>query len=74
MDDLTKRINELAKKKKEQGLTAEEQAEQKELYKKYLANFRRNFERQLDNTDVEFPDGRVVPFKDVKNVEKENNK
>lgn len=74
MDDLTKRINELAKKKKEQGLTAEEQAEQKELYKKYLANFRRNFELQLDNTDVEFPDGRVVPFKDVKNVEKENNK
>lgn len=74
MDDLTKRINELAQKKKEQGLTAEEQAEQKELYKKYLANFRRNFERQLDNTDVEFPDGRVVPFKDVKNVEKENNK
>ena len=74
MDDLTKRINELAKKKKEQGLTAEEQAEQKELYKKYLANFRRNMELQLDNTDVEFPDGRVVPFKDVKNVEKENNK
>ena len=74
MDELTKRINELAKKKKEQGLTAEEQAEQKELYKKYLANFRRNFEKQLDNTDVEFPDGRVVPFKDVKNMEKENNK
>lgn len=73
MDKLTKRINELAKKKKEQGLTAEEQAEQKELYKKYLANFRRNFEKQLDNTDVEFPDGRVVPFKDVKNMEKENN-
>lgn len=73
MDELTKRINELAKKKKEQGLTAEEQAEQKELYKKYLANFRRNFEKQLDNTDVEFPDGRVVPFKDVKNMEKENN-
>ena len=74
MDELTKRINELSKKKKEQGLTAEEQAEQKELYKKYLANFRRNFEKQLDNTDVEFPDGRVVPFKDVKNMEKENNK
>ncbi|MBR2109115.1 MAG: DUF896 domain-containing protein [Ruminococcus sp.] len=72
MDELTKRINELAKKKKEQGLTAEEQAEQKELYKKYLANFRRNFEKQLDNTDVEFPDGRVVPFKDVKNVNKDD--
>ena len=73
MDEMTKRINELAKKKREHGLTAEEQAEQKELYKKYLSNFRSNFEKQLDNTDVEYPDGRVVPFKDVKNVEKGNN-
>lgn len=67
MDDMIKRINELAKKKKEQGLTADEQAEQKELYKKYLKNFRQNFEKQLDNTDVEYPDGRVVPFKKMRN-------
>jgi len=67
MDDMIKRINELAKKKKEQGLTADEQAEQKELYKKYLKNFRQNFEKQLDNTDVEYPDGRVVPFKEMRN-------
>ena len=67
MDDVIKRINELAKKKKEQGLMPDEQAEQKELYKKYLSNFRQNFEKQLDNTDVEYPDGRVVPFKEMKN-------
>ena len=67
MDDMIKRINELAKKKKEQGLTAEEQAEQKELYKKYLGNFRQSFEKQLDNTDVEYPDGTVVPFKGIGN-------
>lgn len=68
MDDMIKRINELAKKKREHGLTEEEQAEQKELYKKYLKNFRNNMEKQLDNTDVEFPDGRVLPFKEaVKN-------
>lgn len=65
MTEMIKRINELAKLKKERGLTAEEQEEQKELYKKYLANFRQNFEKQLDNTDVEFPDGRVVPFKEA---------
>lgn len=70
MDEMIKRINELAKKKKEEGLSAEEQAEQKELYKKYLKNFRNSFERQLDNTDVEFPDGRVVPFKEMKNENK----
>ncbi|MBQ5398063.1 MAG: DUF896 domain-containing protein [Ruminococcus sp.] len=63
MEEMIKRINELAKKKREQGLTEDEQREQKELYKKYLKNFRSNMERQLDNTDVEFPDGSVVPFK-----------
>ena len=65
MDEMIKRINELAKKKREEGLTEDEQKEQKELYKKYLASFRRNVEKQLDNTDVEFPDGRVLPFKDA---------
>lgn len=65
MDNMIKRINELAKKKKEKGLSPEEQAEQKELYARYLKNFRANFEKQLDNTDVEFPDGRVVPFKEA---------
>ncbi len=63
MDEMIKRINELAKKKREEGLTEAEQKEQKELYKKYLAGFRQNVEKQLDNTDVEFPDGRVLPFK-----------
>ena len=65
MDNMIKRINELAKKKKEKGLSPEEQAEQKELYARYLKNFRASFEKQLDNTDVEFPDGRVVPFKEA---------
>ncbi len=72
MTEMIKRINELAKKKREQGLTQEEQKEQKELYKKYLASFRSNIEKQLDNTDVEFPDGKVVPFKEAaKKIEKE---
>lgn len=65
MDDTVKRINELAKKKKQQGLTREETAEQKQLYQRYLASFRKSFERQLENTDVEFPDGSVLPFKEA---------
>lgn len=73
MDEMVKRINELAKKKKESGLTHEEQAEQKELYKKYLAGFRRSFERQLDNTDVEYPDGTVIPFKEARKNKKSEN-
>ena len=70
MDELIKRINELAKKKREEGLTEAEQNEQKALYKKYLASFRKNVERQLDNTDVEFPDGRVLPFKQAAKKDK----
>ena len=65
MEKMIQRINELAKKKREEGLTEAEQAEQKELYKKYLAGFRKSFEKQLDNTDVEYPDGSVVPFKEA---------
>lgn len=61
---LIERINFLAKKKKAQGLTDEEQKEQKELYKIYLAEFRKGFDRQLDNIDVKTPDGKVVPFKE----------
>jgi uncharacterized protein YnzC (UPF0291/DUF896 family) len=70
MDELIKRINELAKKKREEGLTEAELKEQKALYKKYLASFRHNVERQLDNTDVEFPDGRVLPFKQAAKKDK----
>ena len=37
------RINELAHKKKDTGLTEEELAEQKVLREKFLAEFRENF-------------------------------
>lgn len=42
------RINELAKKSKEAGLSKEEKAEQDKLRKEYLAIFRQNFKQQLD--------------------------
>lgn len=43
------RINELARKKKTEGLTEEELKEQADLRAEYLENFRRNFRQQLDN-------------------------
>lgn len=46
------RINELAKKKKEQGLTNEEAKEQSKLRKQYLDSFREGFKKQLENTKV----------------------
>lgn len=62
---LLQRINELAAKKKTVGLTAEEQAEQKKLYKIYLGEIRTQFDKTLDNVSVKEKDGSVVPFKEA---------
>lgn len=66
MDELIKRINELAKKKKTVGLTPAELEEQARLRKKYLENFRAGFKQRLENIDVETPDGKVRPLTDYK--------
>ena len=47
--EMIDRINVLAAKKKAEGLTEEELAEQKELYKEYLASIRGSMKAQLDN-------------------------
>ncbi|MBQ8545695.1 MAG: DUF896 domain-containing protein [Clostridia bacterium] len=51
------RINFLAKKKKAEGLTDGELAEQKALYEEYLEGYRRNLRATLGNTVIERPDG-----------------
>lgn len=55
------RINELAHKKKAEGLTEEELKEQKELYKIFLANIRGQLKAQLDNIEIvdELPKNKV---------------
>lgn len=45
------RINELAKKKKNEGLSPEETAEQKSLREEYLKSFRKSFRNQLENIE-----------------------
>lgn len=57
MDELLGRINELAKKAKEQGLTVEEQAERDSLRAEYVRQFRASMRGILDNTYVQYPDG-----------------
>ncbi len=54
------RINELAKKKKTQGLTEEEQAEQKRLYREYIDAFRANLKAQLETIEVVDDDKKEV--------------
>lgn len=61
-EDLLKKINELAKKKRECGLTADEENLRQELHKEYLKQFRSSFKAQLNNVDVKLPDGKVVPL------------
>ena len=50
------RINELARKKRTVGLTEAELAEQKELYKIFLEDFRARLKQQLDNIEIVEPD------------------
>ncbi len=54
------RINELAHKAKTVGLTPEEKAEQAKLRREFIAAIRMNIRSQLDNIDIEQPDGTIV--------------
>ena len=54
------RINELYRKSKAEGLTAEEKKEQDLLRKEYLAAIRGNIRSQLNNIDMQMEDGTIV--------------
>lgn len=57
------RINELAKKAKSvQGLTEKETVERQTLRQEYIADFRSSLKSQIENIDVEYPDGKVLPI------------
>lgn len=60
------RINALAKKARETGLTDAEQAEQKALREEYIAGFRSSLKAQLDNTVVLNPDGTAYKLRQKK--------
>ena len=57
------RINALARKKRTVGLTEEELAEQGELHREYIAEWRASMRGVLENTVVERPDGTREPLK-----------
>ena len=55
-----KRINELYRKSKAEGLTEAERQEQKVLRAEYLKAVKRNLRGQLNNIDIEEKDGTVI--------------
>lgn len=58
-DEKIKRINELYRKSKAEGLTAEEKREQELLRQEFLANVRGNLRSQLNNIDMVNADGTI---------------
>lgn len=52
METLIKRINELAKKSREEGLSDEEKAEQATLRQEYIQKFRQGMENTLSNVYI----------------------
>lgn len=57
------RINELAKKHKNEGLTEKEKEERAFLRAEYIAAFRENLRNTLDNTVIMDEDGNKRPLK-----------
>lgn len=57
MDELIKRINELSKKSKTEGLNEEEKKEQAELRQKYIKAFRQGMQNTLNNVYIMDKDG-----------------
>jgi len=60
------RINELARKAKEQELTPAELAEQAALRAEYIAAYRASLRSQLDAMVIRTPDGREIPLRSGK--------
>lgn len=67
------RINELAQKKKTEGLTEEEGREQTLLRKEYLQTFRNSFQKTIENAKVIDPEGNDVTPEKVKEIQRNKN-
>ena len=62
-EQLIKRINELSRKSRTEGLTPEEKDEQTKLRNEYRALVVGNLSSQLDSLKIQHPDGSVTDVK-----------
>lgn len=70
-DDKIKRINYLAKKKKESGLSSEELSEQKQLQQEYIQNLRKGLSNHIEGLKIVDAKGNDLTSKKVKQIQKE---
>ncbi|WP_283678723.1 DUF896 domain-containing protein [Lentilactobacillus sp. Marseille-Q4993] len=70
MKEIVPRINELAKKAKEVGLTEVEKVEQSKLRKRYLERFKENFRSQIEMMKVYDKEGHEVTPGKVKKIQR----
>ncbi|MGM0846637.1 MAG: DUF896 domain-containing protein [Bacillota bacterium] len=63
------RINTLANKAKDKGLTAVEAKEQTKLRKEYLETFRQSMRSTIENTRMFDPEGNEVTPQKVKDIQ-----
>ena len=64
------RINELAKKKKQEGLTFEETAEQNELRRQYIDEFKNSLRQQIESIKIIDDDGKALTAKQYNEQQK----
>ncbi|AIF43672.1 DUF896 domain-containing protein [Virgibacillus sp. SK37] len=72
--DKLERINQLAKKSKQEGLSNEEKIEQKKLREEYLKNVRSSFKNQFKSMTVMDPEGNDVTPQKVRDLQERNKK
>ena len=70
-DDKIKRINYLAKKKKESGLSSEELSEQKQLQQEYIQNLRKGLSNHIEGLKIVDAEGNDLTSKKVRQIQKE---
>ncbi|MBK0348524.1 DUF896 family protein [Aerococcaceae bacterium zg-ZJ1578] len=65
------RLNELARKKKAEGLSQDELSEQAELRKEYLENLRSGFRNHIEGLKIVDENGNDVTPDKIKEIQKE---
>lgn len=59
LEETIQRINELYHKSQKEGLSEEEKQEQKQLHQVYIDSVKNNLRGQLENMEIERPDGTI---------------